>query len=182
MDARSCALDSGRPHLALLEAPGAYPRPMYRLAVLTPFAAPSVRGNAITVSRVVRGLRERGRDARVWDGSSTSESAIAREVEAERPALIHAFHAYRVGPLALRLARRSEVPLVITLTGTDANHDLFDAERAPVVRRVLEGAARLTAFHGSIGDRVTAALPDVRGRLLVVPQSVRLPRGERLDL
>ena len=50
---------------------------MYRLAVLTPFAAPSVRGNAITVSRVVRGLRERGLDARVWDGSSTSESAIA---------------------------------------------------------------------------------------------------------
>src|SRR2546421_539121 len=99
MDARSRALDSGRPHLALLEAPGAYPRPMYRLAVLTPFAAPSVRGNAITVSRVVRGLRERGLDARVWDGSSTSESAIAREVEAERPALIHAFHAFRAPPL-----------------------------------------------------------------------------------
>ena len=153
-----------------------------RLAILTAFAPPSVRGNAVTVARVARGLDERGVELRIWDLSVQSAATIEAEVEAYRPAVVHAFHAYRVGPLGLRLARRSEVPLVVTLTGTDANHDLFDVDRAPVVRRVLEGAARLTAFHGSIGDRVAAALPDVRGRLRVVPQSVRLPRGERLDL
>jgi glycosyltransferase involved in cell wall biosynthesis len=146
---------------------------VFRLAVLTPFAAPSVRGNAITVGRVVRGLRERGIDARLWDASAASEAAIAREVEAERPALIHVFHAYRVGPLALRLARRLEVPLVVTLTGTDANHDLFDPERAADVRRVLEGAAAVTAFHATIVERVAGALPDLRRRLVVVPQAVR---------
>jgi len=155
---------------------------MYRLAVLTPFAAPSVRGNAITVSRVVRGLRERGLDARVWDSSSTSDAAIAHEVEAERPALIHAFHAFRVGPLALRLARRLEVPLVVTLTGTDANHDLFDPDRAAAVRRVLEGATTVTAFHDSIVERVGAALPDVRRRLVVVPQAVRFDDAVPFEL
>ena len=129
---------------------------MFRVAVLTPFAAPSVRGNAITVARILGGLRERGVDARAWDASLTAEAAIVREVEAERPALIHAFHAYRVGPLALRLARRLEVPLVVTLTGTDANHDLFDPDRAATVRRVLEGAAAVTAFHASILERVAA--------------------------
>src|SRR3989442_3603411 len=182
MDARSRALDSERPHLALLGAPGAYPRPMYRLAVLTPFAARSVRGNAITVSRGGGGLRERGLQARVWDGSSPSESAIAREVEAERPALIHAFHAFRVGPLALRLARRLEVPLVVTLTGTDANHDLFDPDRAATVRRVLEGAAAVTAFHVSIVERVAGALPDLRRRLVVVPQAARFDDTLPYDL
>ncbi|MEK7838497.1 MAG: glycosyl transferase family 1, partial [candidate division NC10 bacterium] len=115
-----------------------------RVAVLTPFAFPSVRGNAITVERIARGLRSRGVDLRVWDVSAAPESRIEREVLAFAPTLIHAFHAYRVGPLALRLARRAEVPLVVTLTGTDANHDLFDPERAAVVRRVLEGAARVT--------------------------------------
>ena len=155
---------------------------MFRLAVLTPFAAPSVRGNAITVSRIVRGLRERGIDARAWDASLTAETAIIHEVEAERPVLIHAFHAYRVGPLALRLARRLEVPLVVTLTGTDANHDLFDPDRAATVRRVLEGAAAVTAFHISIVERVAGALPDLRRRLVVVPQAARFDDTLPYDL
>ena len=109
--------------------------------MLTPFAFPSVRGNAVTTERIVAGLRERGEDIRTWDLSAAAEADIAAAVEAWRPGLIHAFHAFRAGPLALRLARRLEIPLVVTLTGTDANHELLDAEHAPTVRRVLEGAA-----------------------------------------
>ncbi len=153
-----------------------------RVALLAPFVHPSVRGNAVTVARVARGLREHGVELRVWDLDTTPESAVEAEVEAYDPALFHAFHAYRVGPLALRVARRAEVPLVVTLTGTDANHDLFDPERAAVVRRVLEGAVRVTAFHASVAERVAAVLPDLRGRLVVVPQSVRLDAREPFDL
>jgi len=145
-----------------------------RVALLSPFAFPSVRGNAVTVARVARGLRARGAELDVWDLSLRPEAAVEAEVDAFRPAVIHAFHAYRVGPLALRLARRAEIPLVVTLTGTDANHDLFDPERASVVRRVLEGASRLTVFHASIAERIAGALPDLRGRLIVVPQSAAL--------
>ena len=153
-----------------------------RVALLTPFAPPSVRGNAVTVARVARGLRARGGELRVWDLSVTPEAAVEAEVEAYRPALVHAFHAWRAGPLALRLARRAELPLVVTLTGTDANLDLFDPERAPAVRHVLESAARLTVFHASIAERVAGALPDLRARIVVVPQAVSPARGERFDL
>jgi glycosyltransferase involved in cell wall biosynthesis len=153
-----------------------------RVALLTPFAPPSVRGNAVTVARVARGLRARGVELRVWDLSVTPGAAVEAEVEAYRPALVHAFHAWRVGPLALRLARRAELPLVVTLTGTDANLDLFDPERAPAVRHVLESAARLTVFHASIAERIAGALPDLRARIVVVPQAVSLARGERFDL
>ena len=153
------------------------------MALLTPYAAPSVRGNAITVERILRGLRERGVDARAWDASVADEASIERKVEAQRPALIHAFHARRVGPLALRLARRLDVPLVVTLTGTDANHDLFDAEWEPTVRHVLEGATTITAFHASIVERVAGALPpDVARRLVVVPQAARLDASTPFDL
>jgi glycosyltransferase involved in cell wall biosynthesis len=155
---------------------------MPRVALLTPFAFPSVRGNAVTVDRIARGLRERGLTLRVWDLSESDEAAVAGEVEAYQPSLVHAFHAFRVGPLALRLARRAEIPLVVTLTGTDANHDLFDPERAPVVRRVLEGAAAVTAFHESIVSRVAASLPDMAARLVVVPQAVRFDAVEPFDL
>jgi glycosyltransferase involved in cell wall biosynthesis len=155
---------------------------VFRVAVLTPFAFPSVRGNAITVERVVAGLRERGVEVSVWDFAAQPQAAIVDGVEAWRPTLIHAFHAYRTGPVGLRLARRLEVPLAVTLTGTDANHELLDPEHAPAVRRVLEGAAAVTAFDASIGERVAAVLPDVRPRLAAVPQAVRFPPPAAFDL
>ncbi|MBI3636994.1 MAG: glycosyltransferase family 4 protein [Candidatus Rokubacteria bacterium] len=153
-----------------------------RVAVLAPFAFPSVRGNAVTVARITAGLRARGVELRVWDLSVTAPEAIEREVDAFRPATIHAFHAYRVGPQALRLARRAEIPLVVTITGTDANHDLFDPERAAVVRRVLEGAQVVTVFDDSIGAKIAGALPDVGPRLRTIPQSVGDGAARLFDL
>src|ERR1700675_2576678 len=165
--------------LALPVSSGAMPP---RVALLTPFACPSVRGNAITVARIAAGLRGRGIDLGVWDLSALSDAVVSREVEAFRPTLVHAFHAFRVGPLALRLARRVEIPLVVTLTGTDVNHDLFDPARATVVRRVLEGAGCLIAFHRSIAERVSTALPDLAARFAVVPQATTLTESEPFDL
>lgn len=136
----------------------------------------------MTVERITRGLRERGVAVRVWDLSASTEAEVESGLEADAPDVVHAFHAYRAGPLALRLARRAEIPLVVTLTGTDANHDLFDPERAPAVRRVLEGAASLVAFHGSIVERVAEALPELRARLVTVPQSTRLETAARYEL
>ena len=153
-----------------------------RVAVLAPFTSPSVRGNAITVDRIVRGLRERGVELRVWDLSNEAEADVDAGLRRYRPNLIHAFHAFRTGPLAARVAQSSEIPLVVTLTGTDANHDLVDPERASTVRDVLERADAVTAFHASIAERVAAALPGTRARLTVIPQSVRMPTGHRFDL
>ena len=153
-----------------------------RIALIAPFASPSIRGNAVTIARIERGLAARGIVVRVWDRSARGDEAIEAEVEAFVPSLVHAFHAWNVGPLALRLARRMELPLVVTLTGTDANHDLFDPERAAVVRRVLEGAARVVVFDDSIGVRVASVLPDVRPRIVRVPQAADLTAEASFDL
>ncbi len=148
-----------------------------RVALLTPFDFPSVRGNAVTVNRIARGLRERGVELSVWDSSVTAEAQIEKEVEAYRPTLIHAFHAFRVGPLAIRVAGKLEVPLVVTMTGTDGNHDLFDPERAHTVRRVLEGASTVTVFHDSMRTRIAHARPALEAKTVVIPQGVRLEEG-----
>jgi glycosyltransferase involved in cell wall biosynthesis len=143
-----------------------------RVAVLAPFAPPSVRGNAITVERVVRGLRERGVDLRVWDLSVVPEGAVEHQITQYGPALIHAFHASRTGPAALRLARRAAVPLLVTVTGTDVNEDLLDEDAAPIVRRVLEGASAVSVFDESMAAPIMEALPSIAARLVVIPQSV----------
>jgi len=142
-----------------------------RVAVLTPFASPSVRGNAITVDRVTRGLRERGVELRLWDLSVVPEGAVEHQVTQYGPAVIHAFHAFRTGPTALRLARRAGVPLLVTVTGTDVNEDLFEEDAAPIVRRVLEGAGAVSVFDKSMADLIVEALPETAARLVVIPQS-----------
>jgi glycosyltransferase involved in cell wall biosynthesis len=143
-----------------------------RVAILTPFASPSVRGNAITVERIARGLRQRSLELRVWDLSVVPEGAVEHQIAQYGPALIHAFHAFRAGPTALRLARRAAVPLLVTATGTDVNEDLLDPDSAPVVRRVLEGASAVSVFAESMATAIVEALPDTAARLVVVPQSV----------
>jgi glycosyltransferase involved in cell wall biosynthesis len=146
-----------------------------RLALLTPFAFPSVRGNAITVERIARGLRARGVELEIWDLSTMTPSSIERRAAEYRPALIHAFHAYRAGRPGLALARRIGCPLVVTLTGTDVNLDLFDAGRTADVHEVLEGAAAVTAFHESLAAVAARAVPGVSARIVIVPQSVDFP-------
>jgi glycosyltransferase involved in cell wall biosynthesis len=143
-----------------------------RVAILTPFASPSLRGNAITAERIARGLRQRGVDLRLWDLSVVPETAVENHIDRFRPAIVHAFHAFRTGPAALRIARRANVPLLVTATGTDVNHDLGDPDSAPVVRRVLEGAAAISVFDESMAAAIVEALPDVAGRVVVIPQSV----------
>jgi len=143
-----------------------------RVAVLTPFAAPSVRGNAITVDRVTRSLRQRGVELRVWDFSVVPEAAVDHQISQYGPAVIHAFHAFRTGPAALRLARRAHIPLLVTATGTDVNQDLVDEDAGPIVRRVLEGAGAVSVFDESMAARIVETLPATAARLVVIPQSV----------
>ena len=145
-----------------------------RLALLTPFAHPSVRGNAVTVERIARGLRARGADLEIWDLSAMALPSIERRAAEYRPSLIHAFHAFRAGLPGLALSRGLGCPLVVTLTGTDVNVDLADGARATAFREVLDGAAAVTVFHESMAAAAERAVPGISARIVVVPQSTDL--------
>ena len=129
------------------------------------------------MGRIANGLRARGVELRVWDCSATPTGQLEAEIEAYRPELIHAFHAYRVGPLDLRLSQSLKTPLLVTITGTDGNHDLFDAERSQIVRRVLVEADCVVVFQESMREQIARELPDVAAKMAVIPQSVHLERG-----
>jgi hypothetical protein len=136
----------------------------FRLAMLTPFAG---------------GLAEHGVDLRLWDLSAADATTVESEVVAYRPTLIHAFHAYRVGPLALRLAQRVAAPLVITLTGTDANHDLVDPERGPVVQSVLDRPDFCFSTRPSSSDAPRSRATRRCGRGWVEPAPRSSPSASR---
>jgi len=73
------------------------------------------------------------------------------------------------------------VPAVITITGTDVNHDLFDPARRPAVTGALERAQAIVVFHEAIGEKLGRELPPLRGKIRVIEQSVRCEE-EAFDL
>jgi glycosyltransferase involved in cell wall biosynthesis len=145
-----------------------------RIALVTPVAYPSVRGNAVTVGRLLRGLRGRGVEAEVLDLSRTPPAAAAGRLDALGPGIIHAFHAFQAAPAVAPFARQRGVPLVISLTGTDANIDLFRPGRRSATRAAIRQARALIAFHETIRTKVAAAVPEVAPRIEIIPQSVDL--------
>src|SRR5262249_60668269 len=70
----------------------------FRLAMLTPYGPPATRGNAVTTSRVARGLVERGFEVTLWDLSAAGETEIESAVAADRPQPLHPPHAYPPRP------------------------------------------------------------------------------------
>ena len=143
-----------------------------QVCLLSPVPLDSPRGNSITVTRIAGSLRERGLDVCV---RPADDIGFAEGAAPGRPAVVHAFHAYRTGPRGAAVAAASRVPLVITLTGTDVSDDLRDAERGRVVRQSLREAAAVTVFHDSVASEVLSVLPDLASRITVVPQSVVFP-------
>ncbi len=145
-----------------------------RVALVTPIALPSVRGNAVTVGRLYEGLRARGVEAAVLDLSRIPHGAVVARLDEIGPDIVHAFHAYRGAPSVRPYARARGLPLVVSLTGTDANIDLFHpGRRADTIASIRE-ARVLIAFHESIKLKVAREVPGAASRTEVIPQSVAL--------
>jgi glycosyltransferase involved in cell wall biosynthesis len=153
-----------------------------RVALVTPHFAPAVRGNAVTVQRIAAGLRDRGLDVVVvsLDEEPDAEAAASR-LQALAPRVVHGFHAYHTGPLVARVAEAMGVPAIITITGTDVNHDLFDPARRPAVAAALEVAQAIVVFHHVMAEKLGRELPAVRRKVRVIGQSVRCEE-EHFDL
>src|SRR5512136_1514212 len=109
-----------------------------RLAIITPFYFPSVRGNSITVQRIESGLRDQGVVVKAFSLDRQDSGTILAALVRARPDVVHGFHATMSGPLVTEAARLLDIPSAITVTGTDVNQDLFDPVRHPLVLEVLE--------------------------------------------
>ena len=144
-----------------------------RLAIVSPVPLDAPSGNAVTVARIAKILAARGHHVSVWQAVDASGD-LAAEIRRHAPEIVHAFHAYRAGPAAARLARALGVPLVVTLTGTDVSERLADAATAGAVRDVLGQAAAITAFHETVAAVVREAAPELAAPISVVPQSTCL--------
>jgi len=143
------------------------------LALITPYYFPSVRGNSVTVQRIESGLRDHGITVRVFSLDQDSPEKVHAALLELQPQVVHGFHATATGPLIVEVSRRLRVPTVITLTGTDVNHDLLDPARQPTVFETLGAVQAIVVFHESVRSRLLRECPTAGPRVHVIGQAVQ---------
>ncbi|OHB75839.1 MAG: hypothetical protein A2Z34_05400 [Planctomycetes bacterium RBG_16_59_8] len=141
------------------------------IVIVTPLFFPSVGGNATTVGRWKVGLERAGHIVRVVDGSRAREEI--RKI-APPPDVIHCYHAYKSGR---HLSDLPEIPMVVSLPGTDIAEDVAVPERREVVERVLGKASIVAASNNDMAVEVARRFPAMEGRIRVLPKGVSLPAG-----
>ncbi len=99
-----------------------------------------------------------------------------------QPDIIHAFHAFKAGVVALELSREISAPLVVTITGTDVHSDLLDHKRQETVLQVLRAAAAITVFAPAIADELVNLDSSLATKVHTIPQGIWFPEQEIWDV
>jgi len=133
------------------------------VVLVVPPGLPATAGNHVSASRLATWLGRIGIPA--WVVQAGPGLAV-------RPgcAVIHAHHALLAGEAARVLARRSGLPLVVTLTGTD----LGQGDTA-ALRQVAGEAAAMIAYHAEARDAFLKLLPGLTTPVEVISPGVELP-------
>lgn len=149
-----------------------------RVAVIGPCTLPFIRGNSLSLHRLASGLRQRGVESREFCTSDyKNKGDIYRDVFSFRPDIIHGFHAYKTGSVVQYLKKRMNTPLVISLRGTDFNHDLFHKKRRAVVINTLSVSDAIIVFASFARDMIEAENPELKkDKIYIIPHAVRLEK------
>jgi len=148
-----------------------------KIAILTPKYLPSINGNTTTVNRLVNGLKNKKIITKVLNLSELKDrTKILKAIEIFNPDIVHAFHAFKSGVPALESIIDLKIPLLVTITGTDVNHDLFNLERRDKVIEVLNYANKIVVFHKSIKNKLINNNIRLKSKIIIIKQSVKLEK------
>jgi glycosyltransferase involved in cell wall biosynthesis len=90
------------------------------------------------------------------------------------PYLIHAFHAYKSGVIGSEICKKFGIPLIVTITGTDVNINLFQDEKKDKVKEILNFTKAIIVFHNSMKKKIVKELPSVKNKIRIIKQTVKL--------
>ena len=145
-----------------------------KVLLLTPAPTQLFLGSAATVMRYREGLQRCGHLCELFGGTSEGglKQSLTGTVGRFRPDIVHAHDACRMGVQLLGL----RVPWVVSLSGEDLHGNMVDDAQGPLVCEVLRQAHRVLAPTAAAAELVEQRVPDVIGKIDVVPRAaVRLP-------
>lgn len=140
------------------------------MVLVTPFYS-QLRGNTITVLRISEGLKRLGVVTEIVSSTEDGNASIEDENASilTQADIIHGFNAYYFNGYILKKGPL-RTPYLVTMTGTDLNHDLFNEQRRNAVVQALSGARAVHVFHKQAGNILWQEVPWVKGNTFVIPQ------------
>lgn len=145
-----------------------------KAAIITPSYPPSIGGNATTASRIANGMNSRKIKTLVFLPEQLNDGKNQEKLEKFKPDLVHAFHAYKSGKTGSEICRKMNIPLVVTITGTDVNINLFQEEKKDKIKDIMDFAARIAVFHKTMKEKIIKELPNLKNKIRIIKQTVKL--------
>jgi L-malate glycosyltransferase len=121
-------------------------------------------GNSVTIARIAKLIRQKGHTVKILSLSKVKD--IKKEIIKFTPDIIHAFHAFH-SKEAVRVASTLDIPVVLTITGTDVNHYAKLKSYRKRFLSTVESADAVTVFHKDFKKNIAFTK-----NVFVVPQSV----------
>ncbi|WP_194241287.1 glycosyltransferase [Bacillus fonticola] len=122
------------------------------------------RGNTVTVRRIASGLEKLGVKTDIV--SITEEGSLHSFPSAD---IVHGFHAHHFYTFMQKLGRTLN-PYIVTLTGTDLNHDLFDKSKRADVMTSLNGAKAIHVFDNKARETLLNEIPQTKNKIVTIAQ------------
>lgn len=136
-----------------------------KVVLITPnFHQP--RGNTVTVQRIANELENLNIQTEII--SITEDNNITSLPKAD---VYHGFNAYRFYRFWEYIDIKPK-SYVITLTGTDLNHNLFEEKTRPVIAASLENAQAIHVFNEEAKQIITNELPNLSEKTYIIPQGI----------
>ena len=145
-----------------------------KIAIITPSYPPSIGGNATTSSRLADGLKSKGIKTIVFLPEQLKEPKNMEKLERFKPDIVQAFHAYKSGIIGTEICKKLGIPLIVTITGTDVNINLFQNEKKDKVKEISIFAKAIVVFHKSMMEKLVKELPQVKNKINIIKQTVKL--------
>ncbi|GAB7386910.1 GPMC system family 4 glycosyltransferase [Bacillaceae bacterium] len=150
-----------------------------KVGFFTPYYR-SPRGNSITAMRIVHGMRQFGYTVHLY--AYLEEPLLPPLAEAMREAsFYHILQASRFADWRQKHAWPLDKPYLVTMGGTDINHDIGSAEKSNRILELLDGAAAITVFTQDAFAKLQALDRGYEDKTQIIPQSVWLPQGHPPD-
>lgn len=148
-----------------------------QILMVTPFDK-AQRGNNLTTARLQAGLTARGFNiGRISLEDPNWLRHLELALTQSKYSLVHGFHALHLSRMIQTLPSICRLPIILTTTGTDINHDLWGLEREKVLS-ALNRAGKVVIYHEDFRNCLQEALPELQDKLVTIPQGIWLPPGK----
>lgn len=146
------------------------------ILIITPFHK-QARGNTITSERIYSGLKQRGWPVDLLSLESDNwQQILAIKLKQKSFSLVHGLNITYFTRVLTLFPNLTELPLLVTMTGTDINHDL-KTDSYPGVARTLKMVRHIVIFNDCFHEVFQQCYPEALPKLITIPQGVALKPG-----